>query len=98
MITRIVRMSFKEEDVNTFLEIFDHSKEKIKAFNGCEYLSLHRDHHRKNVFYTLSKWECQAKLDQYRESGLFKSTWAKTKILFDEKPQAHSLDQLFEAP
>lgn len=96
MITRIVRMSFKKEEVKTFLEIFDGSKEKIRAFTGCEYLSLHQDHHHPNVYYTISRWENQAKLEEYRKSALFQATWTKTKLLFNDKPLAYSLDQLIE--
>lgn len=89
-------MVFLEEKVADFLEIFDASKEKIKASEGCEYLSLHRDHHSEYIFYTLSKWKSQEDLDQYRHSELFKTTWSKTKVLFKEKPSAYSLESMME--
>ena len=41
-----------------------------------------------NVFFTLSFWENEEALNAYRDSELFKTTWAKTKILFSDKPQA----------
>jgi len=91
MITRIVRMSFIPEKTDDFLEIFSQSKHKIRARKGCLYLSLHKDYHASGVFYTLSKWESQENLDEYRESELFKTTWAATKKLFNDKPKAHSL-------
>ena len=94
MITRIVRMSFQPERVQDFEAIFEASKTKIRNFEGCLYLSLHRDHHHSNVYYTLSHWESQMSLDLYRNSPLFKSTWSRTKELFDEQPLAFSLDEM----
>ncbi len=84
-------MSFNEDAVEDFLTIFNNSKHLIRQRKGCEYLSLHRDYHTPNVFYTVSKWNSQNELDEYRESELFAKTWAATKKLFNDKPQAHSL-------
>ena len=84
------------EKTQEFEDIFEESKQKIRAREGCQYLSLHRDHQNKHVYYTVSKWNSQEDLDAYRHSKLFRSTWAKTKALFADKPSAHSLDQLVE--
>ncbi|MEP4534227.1 MAG: antibiotic biosynthesis monooxygenase [Cyclobacteriaceae bacterium] len=96
MITRIVRMVFEESKTDEFLLIFNGAKAKIKGFDGCEDLELHRDHHNKNVYYTKSLWQSQTHLEAYRQSELFKSTWAKTKALFADKPMAFSLDKIEE--
>ncbi len=96
MITRIVRMVFMAEKTQEFEDIFEESKQKIRAREGCQYLSLHRDHQDLHIYYTVSKWNSQEDLDAYRHSKLFRSTWAKTKALFADKPSAHSLDQLIE--
>ena len=98
MITRIVRMVFQEDKTTQFEQVFDESKEKIRARSGCNYLSPHKDHHQSNTYYTLSIWDSQQDLDDYRDSELFKTTWAKTKILFADKPKAYSLEQLVELP
>ncbi|MEQ8471191.1 MAG: putative quinol monooxygenase [Marinoscillum sp.] len=98
MITRIVRMTFDPDSTESFEKIFAESKEKIRTMEGCEYLSLHVDHHHPNIYYTVSKWQSQAALDTYRQSDFFKNTWARTKVLFSEKPSAYSLDQLTEIP
>ena len=98
MITRIVRMSFQEEKTEQFLELFENSKEKIRKSQGCLYLSLHQDHHHPHIFYTLSRWQSQSHLDQYRKSDLFKSTWSLTRQLFAGKPQAFSLEEVTELP
>lgn len=91
MIKRIVRMAFLPEKVSDFLAIFDNSKQKIAEFDGCYSLSLYKDLHDDNVYYTISLWESEAHLDAYRKSELFKNTWQKTKVLFSEKPIAFSI-------
>ena len=91
MLIRIVRMYFQEDKTEEFLNIFEQSKHLIRAFEGCEYLELWQDLHLPNVFCTHSHWINESCLEKYRQSELFRSTWAKTKILFAEKPQAFSL-------
>ena len=91
MITRIVRLSFHPQHIETFLGVFADSKNDIKAFDGCEYLALMRDQDQPNVYYTHSKWISDEALQEYRKSPLFQTTWAKTKILFNDKPLAYSL-------
>ncbi len=87
-------MSFAEDNVNAFLENFHENKEKIRAVNGCCLLELLRDKDNPNIFFTYSYWENQSDLENYRQSDLFKSVWAKTKVLFNEKPQAWSVDKV----
>ncbi|MEZ4908100.1 MAG: putative quinol monooxygenase [Saprospiraceae bacterium] len=90
MIIRIVKMSFENEKIDNFLSVFSESKSKIRAYEGCLSLKLLRDDNNKNVFFTLSKWENTESLENYRNSELFKTTWSRTKILFNDKPQAWS--------
>lgn len=88
---RIVRMTFQNDKIQEFLIIFEQSKQLIANFPGCLKLSLFRDLHQDNVFYTISLWENEQALENYRHSELFHSTWAKTKTLFADKPTAFSL-------
>ncbi|QNL21530.1 antibiotic biosynthesis monooxygenase [Hyphobacterium sp. CCMP332] len=90
MLIRIVRMSFKPEEVDNFLKFFDSKKEKIRAFPGCRHLELWQDHHFKNVFSTYSHWDGDEDLQNYRNSELFRDVWSKTKLLFLEKAIAYS--------
>jgi quinol monooxygenase YgiN len=90
-VTRIVRLSFKEDKTGTFLKIFEETYDLIRNFEGCNHLELKQDFHHSNVFYTVSKWASQQALDEYRYSPLFKTTWSKTKILFDSKALVYSL-------
>ena len=91
MIIRIVKMGFEPEKVSDFLAIFDASCEKIRAFPGCQYLELLRDESHPHRFFTYSWWKEASDLENYRRSELFRNTWAATKVLFSEKPEAWSL-------
>ncbi len=42
--------------------------------------------------FTYSYWESEAHLNTYRHSDLFRETWAKTKVLFADKPEAWSIE------
>ncbi len=90
MIHRIVTMTFREDEIDSFLEVFDASKIHIRNFPGCLGLTLLQTTDKPFQMSTFSIWENEAALDAYRHSELFRSTWAKTKILFAEKPVAFS--------
>lgn len=92
MINRIVRLSFHPKNVEKFLKVFEDSKRHIAAFPGCNSLSLMRDANDPNVFYTYSLWDNLDALEAYRLSSLFETTWTQTKILFNDKPRAFSLE------
>ena len=90
MLIRIVRMTFKEEKVTDFLTTFHASKEKIRTFEGCNYLELLQDENQPTIFMTYSYWDNEKCLNNYRNSDLFKEVWAATKVLFSDKPMAFS--------
>ncbi|MCR9016054.1 putative quinol monooxygenase [Aquiflexum gelatinilyticum] len=98
MLIRIVRMTFREEAVEAFLENFEGNKEKIRNFSGCSHLELWKDENSKNIFMTFSHWESEEALNQYRDSELFKTVWSFTKTLFAEKPVAFSSKKIQELP
>lgn len=81
-------MTFKEELVDDFLEIFNSSKDKIANFTGCSHLELLRDTENRNIFFTYSTWESVEALEGYRISALFVVSWEQTKKLFDAKAEA----------
>ncbi len=93
MIIRIVKMTFAPEKVNDFLEIFNTSKLLIRNFKGCSHLELLNDINQPNIFFTYSYWQEESNLNNYRDSELFAGVWAKTKILFNAKPEAWSVTQ-----
>ena len=90
-ITRIVRLCFNSEGVDTFKAIFEESAPKIRSFPGCIEVRLMQDATIADVYYTVSRWQSHDDLEAYRNSALFKSTWARTRVLFREKAQAYSL-------
>lgn len=94
MFVRIVKMSFQTEKVSEFLEIFEEKKELIRNSSGCRLLELYREQESSSIFFTYSYWNTPQDLENYRHSELFKETWAKTKVLFNDKPQAWSVDKL----
>jgi heme-degrading monooxygenase HmoA len=88
MIKRLVKLTFQLDKTDEFLTIFEDSKHLIRQRAGCQHLELLRDVTTPHIFFTLSFWDYEADLNAYRNSELFKTTWAKTKILFSDKPQA----------
>lgn len=94
MIKRIVKLTFKESEVETFLKIFENKKKRIRNFSGCLHLELWRDANQPNVFFTYSFWESEADLNKYRYSELFQETWKNTKVLFSGKPEAWSVEMI----
>jgi heme-degrading monooxygenase HmoA len=93
MIVRLVKLTFIEDKVKDFKEIFDNSKSSIRAFPGILHLQLWNDMQHPHVFYTYSLWESENALEKYRSSELFKTTWSHTKKLFAEKAVATSLNR-----
>lgn len=94
MFVRIVKMRFSEKYVEDFLTNFEENKNQIRNFKGCKLLELYRDKKDSNMFFTYSYWETEADLEAYRQSELFKTVWSKTKRLFNEKPEAWSVDKM----
>ncbi|PKD18315.1 antibiotic biosynthesis monooxygenase [Salegentibacter salinarum] len=90
MIHRIVKMEFDPEKVEEFLSNFEKNKKKIRTFGGCYKLQLLQDQDNTNIFFTYSYWVDDPSLERYRNSELFKDVWAKTKVLFNAKPEAWS--------
>ncbi|WP_019989129.1 putative quinol monooxygenase [Rudanella lutea] len=94
MLIRIVRMTFQEDQLEAFGQIFDRSKHQIRAFPGCQHLELLRDLDNPAVRITYSYWASAEALDAYRQSDLFRTTWAATKKLFADKPLAFSSERI----
>jgi quinol monooxygenase YgiN len=94
MLIRIVKMEFQQSKVNTFLKLFNLTRNKIANFDGCLGVELLNDVNAPNIYFTYSTWKTEQDLENYRNSELFKETWSKTKALFCNKPEAWSLTQL----
>ncbi|MEO9511087.1 MAG: antibiotic biosynthesis monooxygenase family protein [Flavobacteriaceae bacterium] len=93
MLIRIVKLTFKPENIPSFEGIFEASKSRILAFDGCQMVELYQDLGNPCVFFTYSFWDTETALENYRSSEFFKGVWSNTKKLFSEKPEAWSLKQ-----
>ncbi len=94
MIKRIVKLTFREESVADFLDIFETNQHRIRHAEGCLSLELLRGVAPSNVLFTYSWWESEEHLNAYRDSDLFKETWRKVKLLFADRPLAWSVESL----
>jgi len=93
MITRIVKMQFRPEAADTFLEIYKEIHKHIETYPGCRGLTLLRDIKDPSIFFTYSHWDTEEDLDSYRGSNFFQDTWARTKDLFTEKAEVWTVGE-----
>jgi quinol monooxygenase YgiN len=89
-ISRIVKMTFRQDSVEEFLVHFHSIKERIRHFPGCNSLKLIRSIDQPNILFTYSIWNAADDLENYRNSDLFKETWTYVKGLFESKAEAWS--------
>jgi quinol monooxygenase YgiN len=94
MIIRIVKLSFHAEHIPTFLENFEQIKSQIRNAAGNCFLELYQDKQNPNIFFTYSYWETEQDLENYRKSAFFDEVWNFTKKLFNDKPEAWSVDKI----
>ena len=90
-------MSFKKDKIDEFLSNFNKNKDKIKSSKGCNFLELYRDKTDPTIFFTYSYWESDLDLENYRNSELFKNVWSITKQLFEDKPEAWSMNKIYSS-
>jgi len=94
MLVRIVKLGFYKQNVEVFIQHFNETKTRIRAFEGCNFLELYNDKNDPSIFFTYSYWESEAALENYRKSELFKSVWSKIKPFFSIKPEAWSVNKM----
>ena len=91
MIVRVVKMKFTSVYVEEFKSLFSTVQPKIANFNGCLTVKLLQNENDTCIFFTISNWESESHLENYRTSELFQTTWAKVKANFTQKAEAWSL-------
>ena len=94
MLVRVVKMQFNTNFVEEFKMMFNTVSDKIANFEGCTGVKLLEHATEKSIFFTISNWKSAQHLENYRNSDLFKSTWAKVKPHFSIKAEAWSLLEL----
>ncbi len=87
---RLVKLTIKQEEVEKFKSIFSASRGVILGFKGCEKLSLVVDNNNPQIMFTVSHWENESDLENYRNSDFFKNTWSTVKKMFDAAPEVWS--------
>ena len=91
MITRLVKLNLKPDKVEEFELIFNQKKPLIDSFEGCQTTNLFKISGADSQYFTISYWESEEHLENYRASALFKSTWSRVKPLFAAKARAFTL-------
>lgn len=88
MIVRVVKMTFRPEEIATFQDLFERWRHRIIAFPGCQHLELLHDTEDPRVFFTYSVWNGPEDLEAYRRSAVFADVWPVVKRLFAERADA----------
>ncbi len=94
MIVRIVKLTFKKENIASFGQLFEETKGSIRNFKGCTFLELYQDRENPSLFFTYSHWNSEEDLENYRKSAFFEEVWGRTKKLFAQTPKAWSLKKV----
>ena len=94
MLIRVLKMSFIDEAIHDFLQLFEERKQQIKDFDGFMHVELWQDRLHPHIFFTYSHWVTSAALEHYRTSSFFADTWQKTKQLFCDRPEAWSVNRV----
>jgi heme-degrading monooxygenase HmoA len=94
MITRVVKMNFREEEITAFRTFFEERRQLIRNFEGCTHLELWQDKATPTTFFTYSHWLSESHLNAYRASSFFAETWTMTKQKFASKPEAWTVETI----
>ena len=86
-IVRVVRLTFSEESIEAFNDLYQKNEKDIASQPGCLSVDLVEDSSNPYVRATISKWQNEESLNRYRHSELFGVVWPATKALFGAKPE-----------
>lgn len=90
-IIRVVKLTLKREHQDDFVRFFKEHQSTIEGHEGCHSVELHKTTRDEGVFFTLSLWDSEEALDDYRNSSFFKTIWPQVKLWLSEKTEAYSL-------
>lgn len=93
MITRIVKLTIKDSKIAEFRKFANIERQKVKSFDGCHNLDFFNDTKFRNVFFTISYWNSEEHLNNYRESDFFKHTWNQIKGWFACRAEVWTTEQ-----
>lgn len=90
MIVRLVSLKFEPEYRSEFEALFETVYPRIRRLPGCTFLQLAADPEGPADFMTISYWESEEDLEEYREGELFGDVWPQVKEMLRDKPWAKS--------
>jgi len=96
MIVRIVKMTFRPEHTEAFINFFEAYKMQIRNSPGCSYLQVLQDKNNPNIIFSYSHWAEENDLENYRKSEVFREVWPRTKALFHADAEAWTTKVLHE--
>lgn len=94
MITRIVKVTLLPGKREDFIALFKNVFPSIKNAEGCLHVEILLDCNHDQIAFTYSQWRSEEDLNNYRNSSLFEGTWAKARLLFAQKAEAWSMQQV----
>ena len=92
MITRLVKLSIQPEKASEFESVFYKTQSFIEAFDGCQKTNLFKVAGTESQYFTISYWNSEVCLENYRSSELFKNVWSTVKPLFSSRAEAWTLN------
>ena len=98
MVIRIVKLTFREEEADTFKKYFATVCDIIRAQEGCNSLQAWQDIHQPEIFFTYSIWNGEEDLNRYRDSAFFLQFWKTVKPWFAAKAEVWTFDKLVDLP
>ncbi len=96
MLVRVVKLTFQEDKIASFLAFFNTINTKVSSFENCYGMRLMQDVKNPAIIFTYSNWKDEAALNNYRDSELFQGVWSTIKPWFAQKAEAWSLDTVYE--
>lgn len=91
MITRLVKLSLQVDKASQFEALFYQTQTLIEEFEGCHKTNLFKVSGSTSQYFTISYWNTEQDLENYRNSQLFRNVWSQVKPLFSEKAEAWTL-------
>ena len=92
MITRLVKLSLQPDKARQFEALFYQTQALIEGFEGCHKTNLFKVADNDSQYFTISYWNTEQDLENYRASTLFKNVWSQVKPLFSAKAEAWTLN------
>lgn len=95
MITRIIKLKVKDSP-QEFINYMSSLKSKFESVEGCKQIEILRGKIDDNIFFIYTIWKSETVLNKFRKSDLNKEFWNKLQEISTSRPQAWSVENIFE--